>query len=334
MGLADYLILKECSLQAAIDQILTETDILYQRKFVNTMEIPEVLEAFKINDGIYKREYVEAAVQHKDEIIPHLIGILDKVLSDPALYLENDYFDHLYAVILLGHFGAHQAHKTIIDVFSMPGESLYEIFGDTITEDLPAILFKTCGGSLDEIRALALNKDAYVYCRSSALKAMVYAVVDGMVSREEVLEFFGSLFTGNEAEPDSDFWSFAAGCIRDLYPEELMPVIEKAYQDEMIDPWFIAPRDFEKALERGKEYAFGQVRKNMERRMPADVHKLMSWWACFKSEEQYAVPLDSVPSTAPSVVPPVILTKKEKRDRKKKKKKRKMAKASRRKNRR
>jgi hypothetical protein len=173
-----------------------------------------------------------------------------------------------------------------------------------------------------------LNKDAYVYSRSAALEAVVYAVVDGMVPREEVLEFFGSLFTGNEAEPDSDFWSFAADCIFDLYPEELMPVIKKAYQDELIDPWIIAPENFVEALERGKDYAFEQVRKDMERRMPADAHEHMSWWACFKSEEQF-----SVPSTVPSVVP-IILTKKEKRNSKKKKKKKKMAKASRRKNRR
>ena len=134
------------------------------------MDIPEILAAFRPSDGIYKREYVDAAVRLKDEIIPHLISILEKLLSDPTPYLENDeYFDHVYAVILLGHFGTRQVHETIVDLFSIPGDVPYRIFGDIVTEDLPAILFKTCGGCLDKIKSLALNKDAYEYCRASAL---------------------------------------------------------------------------------------------------------------------------------------------------------------------
>ena len=112
-----------------------------------------------------------------------------------------------------------------------------------------------------------------------------------------------------------------------------MSVIKKAYQDELIDSWIIAPEDFERTLQDGKEHAFEQVRKNMQRRMPTDVHEHMSWWACFKSEEQSPVPLDS--PTVPSSAPSAALPKKKKRKReKKRRKKKKMAKASRRKNRR
>jgi len=54
---------------------------------------------------------------------------------------------------------------------------------------------------------------------------IAYAVVEGIASRKEVISFFGTLFTGSEAEEDSDFWSFLAGFICDLYPEELMDTI-------------------------------------------------------------------------------------------------------------
>lgn len=296
------------------------------------MDIAEILVAFRNNDGIYKREHVDAAIRLKDEITPYLIGILEKLISDPIPRIRNENrFDHIYAAILLGHFEAHQAYETIVDVLSIPGDIPYDLFGDIIAENFPAILFRTCGGSLDRIQSLASNRDVHDLCREAALKAMVYSAVDGMTPREEVLDFFGSLFTGTEAEVDSDFWSFLAGHIRELYPEELMPVIEKAYQDELIDPWYIAPEDFEEALHYGKEYALEQIRKDMQRRMPEDVHEYMSWWACFRSEEQSSVPFDS-PSDSlptPSVTPP-----KRKKQKREKKNKRKMAKASRRKNRR
>ena len=169
------------------------------------MEIQEILEAFQINDGVYKRKYVDEAVKRKDEIIPHLISILENVLSNPKPYIENDYFDHLYAVILLGYFKAHQAHSVMIDLLSMPEDMPHQLFGDIISEDFPAILFQTCGGGLDKIKSLILNKKANDFCRGAALGAMVYAVADGMVTREETLDFFGSLFTGKEAKEDSAF---------------------------------------------------------------------------------------------------------------------------------
>jgi len=105
------------------------------------MEIPEILAAFRINDGTYKREHVAAAVKLRDEIIPHLIRILEKLVSDPTPYLENDdYFDHVYAVILLGYFGTNQAHDVIVEAFSLPGMIPSQIFGDIVTEDLPVFL--------------------------------------------------------------------------------------------------------------------------------------------------------------------------------------------------
>jgi hypothetical protein len=58
--------------------------------------ITEILEAFKIFDGKYKREQVAAAIELKKEITPFLIEILDNVLADPDAYIESDdRYDHI-----------------------------------------------------------------------------------------------------------------------------------------------------------------------------------------------------------------------------------------------
>jgi len=295
------------------------------------MEIQEILDAFQFNDGTYKRERVDAAVKLKGEITPHLIGILGTVLSDPEPYIKDeDRLDHVYAVILLGHFEESRAHDVIVDILSIPGKIPYQLFGDLVTENFPTILFQTCGGSLDRLRSLALNKDAYDFCRGSALRAMVYAVVDGMVARGEVLSFFSSLFTATEAEEDSVFWSLLANCVYELHPAELMPVIEKAYQDDLIDSLNIRLGDFEDALQYGKKQSFKRVRGDMRRGIHTDVHDYMSWWHCFKS----GGPVSGIPAsvTASSATPATASPKI--RNRGKKKRKKKTAKASRRKNRR
>jgi len=70
-------------------------------------------------------------------------------------------------------------------------------------------------------------------------EALAYAVVEGYDSRESVIEFFGTLFNGKEAEEISDFWGLLAGIVCDLYPKEIMDVIKQAYVDELILPGMI-----------------------------------------------------------------------------------------------
>jgi hypothetical protein len=56
------------------------------------------------------------------------------------------------------------------------------------------------------------------------------------VQRKEVIDLFGTLFTGNEADEISDFWGLLANIVCDLYPEEIIEIIEQAYEDGLIMP--------------------------------------------------------------------------------------------------
>jgi hypothetical protein len=119
--------------------------------------------------------------------------------------------------MLLGHFRESKAHDVIIDLFSLPDKIPHKLFGDLTTGNLPTILIRTCGGSIERIKSMALNKDVDDYCRISALNAMAYAVVEGFALREDVISFFGTLFSGKEADEISDFWSLLANFVCDLY---------------------------------------------------------------------------------------------------------------------
>jgi hypothetical protein len=251
-------------------------------------KVSEILEAFKIFHGIYKREQVDAAIELKEEITPSLIEILETVLTDPDKYIENDdRYDHIYSLMLLGHFREPKAHNVIIDLFSLPGDIPHELFEDLTTSDLPTILMRTCGGSIERIKSMASDKAADDYCRVSALNAMAYAVVESIVSREEVISFFGTLFTGDETDEISDFWSLLANLVCDLYPEEIMDTIKKAYDDGLIASGMIRYEDFKKALEDGKEKCLERIKTDLERRSLDDIHDSMSWWACFNKESQF-----------------------------------------------
>jgi len=172
-------------------------------------QIAEILDGLKINVGKYEREFIDQAVTLKDEITPYLIQILESARTNPDQFIESfDRFDHNYALMLLGHFREPKAHEVIVELFSLPGETPYDLFGDIVTEDLPTLLVNTCGNSIDLIKSLLMNQNASPYCRVSAANALTYAVVDGIAPRKEILQLLGELLTGDKVEPESDFSSF------------------------------------------------------------------------------------------------------------------------------
>ncbi len=301
---------------------------------VDELSIPDILEAFRTFDGIYKREHIDAAIMRKQEITPRLMEILENVLADPEKYAEDEMlYDHIYAVMLLGHFKEPKAHKVIVDLFSLPGDTPDQLFGDICTSDLPVVLLNTCGGAVEPIQSMILNREADDYCRVSACQALAYAVVEGYVSREQAVAFFNTLFTGEEADEISDFWGLIADNVCDLYPDESMDVIKKAYEDDLIMPGIIPYSAFEEALVIGKDKCLEKVKRDLERDRLDDIHARMSWWSCFNEESETAGSSGAMKKALFPGYSQQGHAKLQKDEKKNKKKKRKQAKASKRKNR-
>lgn len=288
------------------------------------MEITELLKSFETYDDTYKRDEIDAALIQREEITPHLISALEKVLQDPEKYADpnSDYWGHIYAFMLLGHFGETQAHDVIVDLFSLPNDLPSDLFGDSVTGDLPIVLLRTCGGNMERIKSLILNKSAYDYCRGSALQALSYALLEGYITREEIVSFYRELFSEEEA-PESAFHDMLATCIYDIYPEELMDTIEKAYDEGLINPGYIGYEDFTEILKGSKEKCLDSLRAEMQERQIDNIHDRMSWWACFK-QPQRSLSRDSSSK---------LLNNKPKQDKKNKKSKKKQTKASKKENR-
>ena len=296
--------------------------------------IDEILAAFEFNDGVYQREMVDAAIERREAIIPRLIEILEQVRADPEPYIEDeDHMDHIYALMLLGHFRSVAAHGVIAELFSLSEDVVEDLYGDIVTGDLSALLANTCGGSLQRMQAMALNPEVGEYVRLSALEGMAYAAIDDPALRDEVVALLGTLFTGNEADKGSDFWGLAACTVSELYPEENMPVIEKAYEDGLISPGVIDFKSFERALKEGREATLDKLQAKREAYALDDLHASMEWWACFEEGDELFAPSSPTDLFFSDTYAPTLTTSKD-QDKAKKKKKRKQAKASRRKNRR
>jgi hypothetical protein len=263
--------------------------------------VDEIIDAFCRFDGTYRRAYVDAALAMREEITPRLIGLLEMVRRKPDLYAEDEAFTgHMYAAMLLAYFRETRAHRLILDLFSLRDDLLDALWDDMITEDLPTLLYRTCGGDLTQIKALAGDRRANEYCRSSAASALAYAAADGVAPREEIVTFFGPLLDSDAAPDDSSWWGLLIGVASDLYPKEILLQIRRAFDDDLVEESMIGYEDIESALNADPEAGIERLRAEMQRHMPDDFHGAMDWWAMFE-EEPAAKPGTSTTNITPPV---------------------------------
>jgi hypothetical protein len=253
--------------------------------------IAELIKALDVFDGSYKRDEVDAAITRKEEITPHLLAILEDVVRDPAGYAEEEHFANIYAAILLAHFKEPAAHLPIIRAFCIADAQREDLWGDMVTATLPALLYQTCNGSFSVIKELAGNKEVYVYVRGAALEALTYAVAFGQLRREEVIEYFLGLFTGEEADKDSYFWSHLVTLICDLHPQGTMDEIRRAFEEGLVSPGYVRIEEVEKECRRDREDVLAELRLHAERSVSADIHDYCSWFACFSEGQDTSMSL-------------------------------------------
>lgn len=250
-----------------------------------TADIQALLARFDYADGVYLHDEMDIAVAQRETITPHLIALLDDLADNPLRYTLEGRNGHVYAVSLLAHFQETAAHQAIIRAFTVPGEQLEELWGDMITETLPTLLHRTCGGSLDRIRALVVDREVDPFVRGAAIEALTFAVAEGVADRDETVAFLEGLFTGEEAEADSFFWSNLVATLCDLHPGDSMELIRRAYADNLVQKDYIAPEDVERSLTLDRAEAMEALRERTRRRMPADLHRYISWFAEFQPKE-------------------------------------------------
>jgi len=84
------------------------------------------------------------------------------------------------------------------------------------------------------------------YVRSSALSSLVILVAWDLKSRDEIAAYFLSLFQGKLEREYSYVWSALVFESCKLYPSEMSEEINKAYEDELVDPFTISFDDVQK----------------------------------------------------------------------------------------
>ena len=257
------------------------------------MELTEIIAELEENTGKFPRQAVARAIEEREAITPILLETLEKWKDNLEALVElPDYLLHIYAMYLLAQFKETKAYPLIIEFFSAPGEITLEVTGDVVTEDLARILANVSNGNIEPVKQLIENTQINEYVRSAALRSLVVLVAQGIISRESVIEYFAELFT-NRFEQERSFerepafiWTTLVSNSARLYPLELKEHIDRAFESDLIELFFIRQEDVDYYLKLGKDATLEELRKDKHYSLIEDTISEMEWWYCFQEEKQ------------------------------------------------
>ncbi len=247
------------------------------------MNIQQILKELEVNTGIFPRQAVEEAISKREQITPELLRILERAEQNvEELWEREDYMAHIYAMFLLAQFRERRAYPLIVKFFSIPGEITLDLTGDVVTEDLARILASVSDGDISLMTSLVENEQANEYVRDAALEGLVTLVARGVRSRDEIMAYFQSLFREKLTREYSHIWNGLISSCTHLYPEEVLEDIKQAFEDDLVDEWYIDLEFVEEVLARGKDKVLEELRTDRRYWFIRDTVSEMEWWASFE----------------------------------------------------
>jgi len=259
------------------------------------------IETIRQELGLYTRKFptaaVRAAIEQREAVTPVLLDALQNVADDPEkMVREPNLMLPTYAMYLLAQFREQAAYPLLVKFFSIPGNFCLETTGDLVTEDLGRILASVCHNDLEPIKRMIEDPAVNEYVRSACLRALTILVLEEELSRDQIVDYFRSLFHAKLARNPDFIWSALVSACCDLYPQELVQEIERAYDDGLVDLSHIRLDDVRYELASGKEEMLRKS-KEFRRGFIDDAIDEMSWWASFDEDTPARSP--RFPMTAP-----------------------------------
>lgn len=214
------------------------------------------------------------------QIVQELKGDPDSFLDDPTR------FDYFYAIYLLAQFRVKELYPLLVDILSLPGDSLEMLFGDALTEDLGRILATVYNGEPEPLMRLIENPEADGYVRGQALYALASLVFHEQLDRAFVVDYMKQLLTGKLRDVNPDMNAHIIHCCTHLYPEEVMEEIEALYARGEVETFFIDRESVRSTLQSAKEDVLHRYRQERNYQYMQDVVTELQGWAAFQRDEK------------------------------------------------
>lgn len=249
------------------------------------MKVEEILKEIEYNTGSFPILALEKLRKEKATVTPFLLSTLEESKNN-IKNLPDRYMLHIYAMFLLAEFKEPKACPIIVDFFSVPGNASLDATGDVATEYLGQILASVCNGNVKQIKGLIESRDVNEYVRSASIQSLLVLVVQGVLSRDEVINYFEELFRNKLEKEYSFVWTSLVTNSTRLCPIELKECIDTAYENGFVEPFFINQKNVDDSINSGKEKALTALRNDSRYSYIDDTVSEMRDWACFNQAKR------------------------------------------------
>lgn len=250
-----------------------------------TMSVDEIV--LKLDSAGRKLpiEAIREAQKSPHLIVPKLIEVLQKVVRDAQDGIVTEGQAPFFAIYLLAEFGAKEALPTIQAAVSLPGDVPFDLFGDTVTENLARIFANLAPERLELLESMIDDAQINEYVRSQAAEAFLYFVRDGDMTREQVVRLLdGHLRLAIDNE-DYRIVSPLVSVLARLSPAEARETIADAYQRELVDTFWVRLEDVDDCIKGGEQKMQAHL-SNLKNTAVDDTIEELRTWASFREQQK------------------------------------------------
>jgi hypothetical protein len=198
------------------------------------MDADEIIQAFATAGGNLPVAAMLGCRDDWESVAPALLGVLTRYLDgeDCSEHAENALFFILH---MLGERRETRAFAPVCRL-AHDGETIEEVLGDGITENLRGILIGTYDGDPGTLQQLVEDSEADEFVRAEALQAMGYLTACGRIAQDAMTAWLQQLHDSVLPQEEFSLWYWWAFVIVLLRLDSMTPQIEAAFARGLIPP--------------------------------------------------------------------------------------------------
>lgn len=249
--------------------------------------IKELMNSIEYNKGIFPKKEIEELIERQKESVPYFIKYLEEVKDNYKKYIDDgNYMGHIYATFLLAQFKEKSLFKIFLELIKLPGKIPFDLYGDSITEDTSRILGTVYNGEIDEIKDLIQDSLVNEYVRGQGVHTLLMLALNGILDREEVVEYFKYLLDGGLKDRNTEVITSIVCCATDLHPKECYESIKICFDKGEVSTFTIDLKSVEMELKQARGMVISRCKRNEHNKFITNAIQSMNWWACFKDENE------------------------------------------------
>lgn len=197
------------------------------------------------------------------ESVDLLLEEAQDVIAHPTEYIEEETGNRFlfHALIILGSFQEEKAIPLIRQIGLMNHESIDELLGDRLFDSIALAIAEIFSRQIDALKSLIEDPAIDPCVRATCIHSMMFLYGRGAISRDNLVAYFLNLLQKPE-DGIPFFYEVIASASMALYPEELIELLRKFYQENRIDQSIISLKEIEENLALSKEQVIEEFRPN------------------------------------------------------------------------